>query len=127
MEADHPFGVDLRGTTQEEALAGQTLDAALARERPERWTTEEALAVADDGVPDLEGELVAEGFLLMDVFASPEESALSVRAEAPGATDHDDPYPRTRIDRASSVLEEIVICASSQQEKGPSHAITRSA
>jgi hypothetical protein len=28
-----------------------------------------------------------------DEFASPEEAALSVRDDAPGATDHDDPHP----------------------------------
>lgn len=28
-----------------------------------------------------------------DEFASPEEAAMSVRDDAPGATDHDDPQP----------------------------------
>ena len=92
MRADHAFGAELRGTTAEEAVAGQSLDEALARERPEGRTTEEALEVVDDGVPDEEGELVAEGSLERDGFASPEEAALSVRDEAPGATDHDDPH-----------------------------------
>jgi hypothetical protein len=93
MRADHAFGVDLRGTTEDEALAGQSLDQALARERPEARTVDEALEIVDDGDPDLEGELVGEGFIVRDDFASPEESALSVRERAPGATDHDDPHP----------------------------------
>lgn len=93
MRADRPFGVDLRGTTLEEALAGESLDEALAQDRAEgRWVNE-ALEVVDDGVPDVEGELVAEGFLVTDDFASPEESALSIRADAPGATEHEDPHP----------------------------------
>ncbi len=93
MRADHAFGAELRGTTPEEAIAGQGLDEALARERPEGRTTEEALGVVDDGVPDEEGNLVAEGSVEHDDFASPEEVALSVRDEAPGATDHADPHP----------------------------------
>ena len=93
MRADHPFAADLRGTTAEEAVAGQGLDEALARERPEGRTTDEAVGLEDDGDPDEEGELVAEGSVERDEFASPEESALSIRDEAPGATDHDDPHP----------------------------------
>jgi hypothetical protein len=93
MRADRPFGAASRGTTPEEALAGQGLDEALARERPDGRTTDEALGIVDDGEPDLEGELVAEGSLERDDYASPEESALSVRDDAPGATDHEDPHP----------------------------------
>ena len=47
----------------------------------------------DDGIPDIEGQLVSDGSLEEDDFASPEEAALSIRDEAPGATDHDDPHP----------------------------------
>jgi hypothetical protein len=93
MRADHAFGAELHGTTPEEALAGQSLDEALARERPDGRTTEETLGIVDDGVPDEEDELVAEGSVESDDFASPEEAALSVRDEAPGATDHEDPHP----------------------------------
>lgn len=93
MRADHPFAADLQGTTPEEALAGQGLDAALARERPEGRTFDEALAVLDDGDPDVEGELVAEGSIEPDEYASPEEAALSIRNTAPGATDHEDMHP----------------------------------
>jgi hypothetical protein len=47
----------------------------------------------DDGIPDIEGQLVSDGTLEEDDFVSPEEAALSIRDEAPGATDHDDPHP----------------------------------
>jgi hypothetical protein len=93
MQANRPFAVDRRGTTAEEAVEGEGLEEALDQERPEGPTTDEALGLEDDGVPDEEDELVAEGSIEMDEFASPEESALSVRDEAPGATDHEDPHP----------------------------------
>jgi hypothetical protein len=75
MRADHSFGVDLRGTTAEEALEGEGLEQALAEERPEGPTTDQAFEVVNDE------------------YASPEEAALSIRDEAPGATDHEDPHP----------------------------------
>ena len=93
MRANRPFGADRRGTTPEEALEGEGLDEALAREQPEGRTTDEALEVVDDGDPDIEGELVAEGSIEPDEYASPEDAALSVRDEAPGATDHEDAHP----------------------------------
>jgi hypothetical protein len=94
MRADHPFGTGLRGTTAEEALEGESIDDALAQERPERPSVEEAFEIVADGVPDEEDELVGEGSLVEDEFASPEESALSVTEDAPGVTDHEDPHPR---------------------------------
>jgi hypothetical protein len=93
MRANRPFAVDRHGTTAEEAVEGEGLEEALAEEQPEGPTTDEALGLEDEGVPDLEEELIAEGSVEMDEFPSPEESALSVRDEAPGATDHDDPHP----------------------------------
>ena len=93
MRADRPLGADSRGTTAEEEVAGLNLDEALARERPDGRSVDQALEVVDDGDPDVEGELIAEGFLVTDEFASPEETALSIRDDAPGATDHDDPHP----------------------------------
>jgi hypothetical protein len=92
MQADHPFGLDLSGTTQEEELAGPSLDEAIARERPGARTVHEVVALEDEGVQDSEGELVADASLEGDDFASPEEAALSIRDRAPGATDHDDPH-----------------------------------
>lgn len=93
MRADHPFAADLTGTTPEEAVAGQGLDEALARERPEGRTVDEALAIPDDGDPDVVDELVGEGSVESDEYAPPEEAALSIRDAAPGATDHEDVHP----------------------------------
>ena len=93
MRANRPFAVDRHGTTAEEAVEGEGLEEALAEEEPGGPTTDEALGLEDEGVPDREDELIAEGSVEMDEFASPEESALSVRDEAPGATDHEDPHP----------------------------------
>ena len=90
MQADHAFGAESRGTTVDEELAGVSIDDALARERPESRTVDEAVELVDDGDPDVEKDLVAEGSVEEDEFASPEEAALSIRDEAPGATDHDD-------------------------------------
>jgi len=93
MRADHPFGMGLRGTTAEEALEGESIDDELAQERPDAEPVEETLEIGAEDTPDLEDELVGEGFVVEDEFASPEESALSVRDDAPGATDHEDPHP----------------------------------
>jgi len=93
MQADRPFGSDSKGTTPEEALEGEGLDEALAKERPDAPTTDEGLGIVDDGALDEEDELAAEGSIERDEFVSPEEAALTVRDEAPGATDHDDPHP----------------------------------
>jgi hypothetical protein len=72
MRTDWPFGAELRGTTAEEALADESLDQVLARERPGRPPTDEALSLLDDVEPDVEGELVSEGTFEEDAFASPE-------------------------------------------------------
>ncbi len=95
MRADRPFEADRRGTTAEEELTDLSIDEALARERPEASVTDAAVGLEAEGVPDVEGELVAEGSVEEDGFTSPEEAALSIRDDAPGATDHDDPHPDT--------------------------------
>ncbi len=93
MRADHAFGANLHGTSPEEKLEGIGLDEAIARERPDgRGGIDQMVAVEDDGIPDAEGELVADASLESDDFASPEEAALSIRDRAPGATDHVDPH-----------------------------------
>ncbi len=102
MPADHAFGVDLHGTTEGEAIAGPGLDRELAQERPVGRTVDRVFELADDGVPELEGELVGQGFLVPDDFVSPEESALSIWAQAPGATEHTDPHP---VDEAEGSSE----------------------
>jgi hypothetical protein len=93
MQTDHAFGAESVGTTAEEGLEGESLDQRLAEERPDRPSTDETLSVVDDGMSDDEEELVGETVTQRDEFASPEESAMSVRDDAPGATDHDDPHP----------------------------------
>ena len=95
MRADRPFEADRRGTTAEEELTDLSIDEALARERPEASVTDAAVGLEAEGVPDVEDELVAEGSVEEDEFTSPEEAAISVRDDAPGATDHDDPHPNT--------------------------------
>jgi len=93
MRADHALGSDARGTTAEEEEAGMSLDEALARERPDARTVDEAVEIEDDAGPDDEAELVGEGSVVMDDYVSPEEAAVSIRDDAPGATDHDDLHP----------------------------------
>ena len=93
MQADHAFGSESFGTTAEEELEGEPLDQRLAEERPERLPTDEVLSVVAEDLPDEEKDLVAEAELEQDEFASPEEAALSIRDDAPGATDHDDSHP----------------------------------
>jgi hypothetical protein len=64
------------------------LDATLARERPVGRTIDEALAVLDDGDPDVEDELVAEGSIESDEYASPRKAgALDPEHRAGLATD----------------------------------------
>jgi hypothetical protein len=92
MRANHAFGVELEGTTAKEERQTLSIDDALARERPEAPVTDAVVGLEDDGVPDAEGELVAEGSSEEDEFASPEELALSIRDRLPGATDHNDPH-----------------------------------
>jgi hypothetical protein len=92
MRADHAFGAELPGTTAEEAAAGETLDEALAQERAEPEATDEVVSLVDDGVSDVEEELAADAVVERDEFASPEEAALSVRDNVPGATDHEDQH-----------------------------------
>jgi hypothetical protein len=92
MRADRPFGADRRGTTEQEALAGASLEDELAQERPERPAIDEAVGLEDDGNPDVEAELVSDDSIEEDEFASPEEAALTIRNELPGATDHEDPH-----------------------------------
>ena len=93
MQTDHAFGAESVGTTAEEGLRGDSLDQRLAEEQPERPVVDEALSVVDEGIVDDESELVGEAVTERDEFASPEEAAMSVRDDAPGATDHDDPHP----------------------------------
>ena len=89
LRADSAFG---RGVTAAEAHVTLGLDEAIARERLDGAVVDEVVAVEDEGALDVEAELVGEASLERDDFASPEEAALSIRDEAPGATDNDDPH-----------------------------------
>ena len=93
LRADRPSGAEAFGTTAEEETAGEGLERALARERPDRRSTDESLSIVDEGVTDEEDELVGDAVEQRDEFVPPEEAAVSEREDAPGATDHDDPHP----------------------------------
>ncbi|HEX5903117.1 MAG TPA: hypothetical protein VF028_08430 [Actinomycetota bacterium] len=93
LRADRASGAESFGTTAEEEAAGEGLDRALARERPDRRSTDESLTIVDEGVTDEEDELVGDAVEQRDEFAPPEDAAVSEREDAPGATDHDDPHP----------------------------------
>jgi hypothetical protein len=91
MRADHPVATTRFGTTAEEAIAGEGLDRALAQEVPEPDRAEEDLEIVDEAAPDVEDELVGRAVRGADPFVPPEEQALQVDDEAPGATDHAEP------------------------------------
>ena len=83
MRADRPFGAELRGTTEEEALAGREHRGGARTGAPRDAADRRAVGLVDDGIPDIEGQLVSDGTLEEDDIASPEEAALSIRDEAP--------------------------------------------
>jgi hypothetical protein len=93
LRANRPFGADRRGTTEREALVGESIDDELAQERPDSPATDEAVGLEDEGIPDVEVQLVSDDSIEEDEFASPEEAALTIRDQVPGATDHEDPHP----------------------------------
>jgi hypothetical protein len=92
LQTDRPFGSDSFGTTAEEQEEGESLDERLAEERPRRPGLDAALELEDVDAPDDESELVGEGSIEHDPFAAPEEAAMTVREDAPGATDHPDEH-----------------------------------
>ncbi len=94
-QADHAFGAESFGTTDEEEEEGESLDQRLAQERPDRANEDFQLGLED--TPDDEEELVGEATPQRDAFVSPEESAMSIRTRAPGAVDHP-PEPGTSGD-----------------------------
>jgi hypothetical protein len=89
---DRPLGVDER-TTATEGLEGDTLDERLARDVPDCGGRRqpEPRTIAEEDAPDVEPELVGDEADAGD-RPSPEESAMRVRDDAPGVTDHDDDY-----------------------------------
>jgi hypothetical protein len=90
--ADHAAGAESFGTTADEQERGEPLDARLAEERSDRPILDTELGLIDEDGPDDESELVGEAVSERDPFVAPEESAMSVRDEAPGAVDHPDDH-----------------------------------
>jgi hypothetical protein len=90
--ADRPFGTESFGTTADEQERGEPIDSRLAKERTDRPTLDAELGIIDEDVPDDESEMVAEAVGERNPFVAPEESAMSVREEAPGAVDHPDDH-----------------------------------
>lgn len=88
--ADHPFASESFGTTAEEQKVGESLDRRLAAERSTRPSVDSTFAIEDADRPDDEAEMLGEASLEHDSFSSPEEAAMTVRDEAPGAVDHPD-------------------------------------
>jgi len=90
--ADRARGAESFGTTADEQERGEPIDARLAEERPSRPILDDELGIIDEDVPDDESEMVGEAVGERDPFVAPEEVAMTVREEAPGAVDHPDDY-----------------------------------
>jgi hypothetical protein len=90
--ADRARGAESFGTTADEQERGEPIDSRLAEERPSRPILEDELGIIDEDVPDDESEMVGEAVGERDPFVAPEEVAMTVREEAPGAVDHPDDY-----------------------------------
>ncbi len=90
--ADRAAGAESFGTTADEQERGEPLDARLAEERTVRPILDTELGLIDEGGGDDESELIGEAVGECDPFVAPEESAMSVRDEAPGAVDHPDDH-----------------------------------
>lgn len=80
------------GTTAEEQRRGQSLDSRLAEEGAVSPTAADDLEVYDETGTDREPEMVGDAAAEQDAFLAPEDSAMSVREDAPGAVDHPDDY-----------------------------------
>jgi hypothetical protein len=91
-QADRPFASESFGTTAEEQEEGESLDQRLAEERPSRPAIDSTLAIEDVDAPDDEKDMVGQASLEHDPFVAPEEAAMTVREEAPGAVDHPDEH-----------------------------------
>ena len=89
-QADRPFASDSFGTTAEEQEEGEPLDQRLGEDRPDRRPLDLQLAIEDFDAPDEEKQMVGQASLEHDHFVAPEEAAMSVRDNAPGAVDHPD-------------------------------------
>ena len=90
--ADRARGAESFGTTADEQERGEPIDSRLAEERTDKPVLDAELGIIDEDVPDDESEMVGEAVGERDPFVAPEEVAMSVREEAPGAVDHPDDY-----------------------------------
>jgi hypothetical protein len=89
-QAERPFATESFGTTAAEQEEGELLDQRLREERPDKAPLDRQLAMEDFDAPDEEKEMVGQASVEHDHFVSPEEAAMSVRDNAPGAVDHPD-------------------------------------
>src|SRR5437867_5026992 len=89
-QADHPFATESFGTTAAEQEEGESLDQRLREEWPDKAPLDRQLAIEDFDAPDEEKEMVGRASVEHDHFVAPEEAAMSVRDNAPGAVDHPD-------------------------------------
>jgi hypothetical protein len=111
LRANRPFAGDRWGTTAEEEVAGEGLDRALAEEVPDEPASAEAasdvaLEIVDDDLTDEEKELVDDAAIERDPFAAPEETAVTVRDDAPGVTDHGEELVDDDVDGVEEYLDE---------------------
>ena len=88
-QADHAFAAESFGTTVEEERRGESLDQRLSEEQPDRPPRDIELAIEDEDAPDDEPELVANATIEREPYLAPEEAAMTVRDDAPGAVDHE--------------------------------------
>jgi hypothetical protein len=91
--AEHPRGSTAWGTTAAEQRAGKPLSDRLREELPEnaRTSNDEVIRLVDDGTPDETPELTSTGEP-DDEDPTAEETAVHVRADAPGALSGPDSY-----------------------------------
>jgi hypothetical protein len=100
-QADRPFASESFGTTAEEQEEGEPLDEKLAEERQSKPPFDSTLAIEDIDAPDDEAEMVGGATIERDPFVAPEEAAMTVREEAPGAVDHPDQHDVEPDDESS--------------------------
>ena len=101
-QADRPFASESFGTTAEEQKEGEPLDQKLKEERSGKPPLDVQLAMENFDAPDDEKEMVGQASLEHDHFVAPEEAAMTVRDEAPGAVDHPDDHNLEPDDESSN-------------------------
>jgi hypothetical protein len=92
-EMHRPYGSN-EHTTALEQRRGDSIDDRVGREEPDvgdDGPADAGTTLVDDDAPDTEADLTGD-MAAVDDHLAPEESAMRVVAEAPGATDHEDDY-----------------------------------